>query len=130
VGTAISNAAFNPTEYRGLIAFRQPYEISTTSYILPHCDARPTMYRFATDAPIDLDEFRARLRKMTDAQLLRYGKAARYMRSPTAYFGKAPRETFVIQLWECRVEWKRRSVMQTPFEHDATNGRCVRGRTG
>jgi hypothetical protein len=88
------------------------------------------MYRFATDAPIDLDEFRARLRKMTDAQLLRYGKAARYMRSPTAYFGKAPRETFVIQLWECRVEWKRRSVMQTPFEHDATNGRCVRGRTG
>jgi hypothetical protein len=52
VGTAISNAAFNPTEYRGLIAFQQPYEIPTTSYILPHCDARPTMYRFATDAPL------------------------------------------------------------------------------
>ena len=30
------------------------------------------MYRFATDAPIDLEEFRARLQKMTDAQLLRF----------------------------------------------------------
>lgn len=66
------------------------------------------MYRFATDAPIDLEEFRARLRKMTDAQLLRFGKAARYLCSPTAYFGKAPRETFIIQLRECRAEWKRR----------------------
>jgi hypothetical protein len=66
------------------------------------------MYRFATDAPIDLDEFHARLREMTDAELFRYGKAARYMCSPTAYFGDAPRETFVIQLRECRAEWKRR----------------------
>jgi len=62
------------------------------------------MYRSATDAPIDLDEFRARLRKMMDAQLLRYGKAAHYMCLPTAYFGKAPRESFVIQLRECRAE--------------------------
>jgi hypothetical protein len=68
------------------------------------------MYRFATDAPIDVEEFRARLQKMTDAQLLRYGKAARYMCSPIAYFGKAPRETFVIQLRECRAEWKRRKA--------------------
>jgi hypothetical protein len=52
------------------------------------------MYRFATDAPIDVEEFRARLRKITDAELLRYGKAARYMCSPTAYFGKRPREAF------------------------------------
>ena len=68
------------------------------------------VYRFATDGPIDVEEFRARLQKMTDAQLLRYGKAARYMCSPTAYFGKAPRETFVIQLRECRAEWKRRKA--------------------
>lgn len=65
------------------------------------------MYRFATDGPLDIEEFRARLRKMTDAQLLRYGKAARYMCSPDAYFGKGPHETFVIQLRECRAEWKR-----------------------
>ena len=110
MGTAISNAALGLTECRGLIAFQQPYEIPTTSYILPHCDARPTMYRFATDAPIDLEEFRARLRKMTDGELLRYGKAARYMNSPAAYFGNGPRETFVIQLRECRAEWKRRKA--------------------
>jgi hypothetical protein len=65
------------------------------------------MYRFATDAPIAVEEFRARLRKMTDAELLRFGKAARYMCSPAANFGK-PREAFVIQLRECRAEWKRR----------------------
>jgi hypothetical protein len=70
------------------------------------------MYRFATDAPIDVEEFRVRLRKMTDAQFLRYGKAARYMCSPTAYFGNAPRETFVIRLRECRAEWKRRNGRQ------------------
>jgi hypothetical protein len=70
------------------------------------------MYKFATDSPLDVEEFRARLRKMTNAQLLRYGKAARYMCSPTAYFGKVPRETFVIQLRECRVEWRRRQEKQ------------------
>ena len=48
------------------------------------------MCRFATDGPLDVEAFRARLRKMTDAQLLRYGKAARYMCSPDAYFGEAP----------------------------------------
>jgi hypothetical protein len=31
------------------------------------------MHRFATDAPIDVAEFRARLRKMTVAELLKYG---------------------------------------------------------
>jgi|HubBroStandDraft_1064217.scaffolds.fasta_scaffold356463_2 hypothetical protein len=68
------------------------------------------MYRVATDAPIDLEEYRARLRKMRSAELIRFGKAARYMCSPTAYFGNAPRETFVIQLQECREEWKRREA--------------------
>jgi hypothetical protein len=37
------------------------------------------MYRFARDEAIDLDELRTRLRKMTDADLLRFGKAARFM---------------------------------------------------
>ena len=68
------------------------------------------MYRFATDAPIDLEEFRARLRKMSDKQLLEEGKAARYMCSKIANFGKPPREVFVVQLRECRAEWKRRKT--------------------
>jgi hypothetical protein len=73
-------------------------------------DRLPCYVRFSKDAPVNVEEFRARLRKMTDAQLLGYGKAARNMCSPIAYFGKAPRETFVIQLRECRAEWKRRKA--------------------
>jgi hypothetical protein len=51
-----------------------------------HCEARMSisfkstresepMYRFATDHPLDVEEFRAPLRKMTDAELLKYGRA-------------------------------------------------------
>lgn len=68
------------------------------------------MYRFATDAPIDVEEFRARLQKMTDAELLRYWEAATFMCSPAAYFGKAPCQSFVIQLRECREEFRRRKA--------------------
>lgn len=55
------------------------------------------MYRFtANDAP-DLNDLRTRLRKMSDAELQRFGKAARYMCSPAANLGKAPRQAFVVQ---------------------------------
>lgn len=65
------------------------------------------MYRFTKDE-IDLDELRGRLRKMTDGELLAFGRAARNMCSP--HFGKPPREAFVIQLREAREEWKRRKA--------------------
>ena len=61
------------------------------------------MYRFARDEEIDLDELRSRLRKMTDQDLLRFGKAARFMCRD-----KSPRQVFVIQLEEARAEWRRR----------------------
>ena len=51
------------------------------------------MYRFARNEEIDLDELRTRLRKMTDEDLLRFGKAARFM-----YRRKKPRQAFLIQL--------------------------------
>jgi len=41
------------------------------------------MYRFTQDT-IDLDELRARLRKMTDAELIAFGEAARRMCSRLA----------------------------------------------
>jgi hypothetical protein len=63
----------------------------------------------------DVEELRARLRKMTDEELLRSGKNAAYMCSPWANMGKPPRETFVIQLRECRAEWRRR---HPSGEHD------------
>ena len=49
------------------------------------------------EEPIDLSQLRARLRNMTDEQLLRFGKAARFMCAD-----KSPREVFVVQLNEAR----------------------------
>jgi hypothetical protein len=58
---------------------------------------------------LDLEALRTRLQKMNDAELLRYGQAAKSMCSPDAYFVQAPRQVFVVQLEEARREWKRRS---------------------
>jgi hypothetical protein len=63
--------------------------------------------QFTSDT-VDLEELRARLRKMSDVELIASGKAARHMCSPGANFGKPPRECFVIALRECREEWRRR----------------------
>jgi hypothetical protein len=56
----------------------------------------------------DAEELRTRLRKITDEELLRSGKAGFYICSPEANFGKPPLEVFVVQLTECRAEWSRR----------------------
>jgi hypothetical protein len=62
---------------------------------------------FTTDE-VDLEAYRARLRKMTDEELNREGKAGRYLCSPLANFGKPPRKVFVIHLEEVKAEWRRR----------------------
>jgi len=61
------------------------------------------------DSALDVNALRAWVQKMTDAQLLAFGKAARYMCSPKANMGKPPRDVFVIQLNEARAEWRRRN---------------------
>ena len=69
----------------------------------------------AADAGIDLEQLRARLRRMSDDELIRFGKAGRYMCSPEAQpFGGTvpPRPEFVIQLREAREEWRRRKSQQ------------------
>jgi hypothetical protein len=40
----------------------------------------------------DLEQLRARLRKMTDEELLWFGKAAQYMVTPWANMGKPPKK--------------------------------------
>ena len=57
---------------------------------------------------VDVEALRKRLRKMTDAELLRFGKDNRYMCSPYANLGQYPLEAFVIQLREARAEGRRR----------------------
>ena len=60
----------------------------------------------------DREAFRKRLAKMTDSELIRYGQAAKEMCK--AGFGQAPPETFVIQLEECRAEWRKRHPKDGP----------------
>jgi hypothetical protein len=52
-----------------------------------------------------LDQCRARLQRMDDAALERFGKAAAYIASPATNLGHPPREPFLVQLREARVEW-------------------------
>ena len=61
-----------------------------------------------TSDEVDLEACRARLRKMSDEELIRHGKAARYMCSSAANLGKPPRKVFVVQLEEVKAEWRRR----------------------
>jgi hypothetical protein len=62
------------------------------------------MYQFSTNDGPDSAEVRERLRKITDEQLLEFGKAANFMCSARANMNRPPRETFVIQLEEARSE--------------------------
>jgi hypothetical protein len=57
---------------------------------------------------LDVDALRTRFKKMSDEELREFGKAARYMVSPTANMGKSPLPAFVLQLEEARAEWRRR----------------------
>jgi hypothetical protein len=59
-------------------------------------------------ATLDVDTLRTRLRKMSDEELRKFGKAARYMVSPTANMSRPPLPAFVLQLEEARAEWRRR----------------------
>jgi hypothetical protein len=60
-------------------------------------------------ANLDVEELRRRLRKMSDKELREFGKAARYMVSPTANIGKPPLPAFVLQLEEARAECRSRT---------------------
>ncbi len=64
----------------------------------------------SSDGDVDVESLRTRLRRMNDQELRRFGRAAKSMCSPHAYFGKPPRQTFVIQLQEARAEWDRRKA--------------------
>jgi len=59
------------------------------------------MYGF-TRENINLDTIRERIAKMTDDQLLAYGKSAASMAE------RSDRETWKVQLAEARAEWRRR----------------------
>jgi hypothetical protein len=53
-------------------------------------------------------ELLVRLRKMSDAELVRFGRAAKDMCAHDARSGKTPIPDYVEQLVEARAEWRRR----------------------
>jgi hypothetical protein len=72
-------------------------------------------------ATLDVEGLRTRLRNMSDDELREFGKAARYIVSPTANMGKPPLPTFVLRLEEARAEWRRRRVEQRSTTFIATD---------
>lgn len=60
------------------------------------------------DKYIDLAAIRAHLRKLSDVELIREGRAARELISPKGRGVRSPRKVFVVGLEECRAEWRRR----------------------
>ena len=56
----------------------------------------------------DIERLRERLRKMSDQELIQFGKDVRYLCSPEANFGKPPLEVWTMQLRDGREEWRRR----------------------
>jgi hypothetical protein len=64
----------------------------------------------------DVEKKRDRLRKLSDEELVREGKAGRYMCSANVNFRKPPRDEFVIDLRLCKEEWRRRRHPNTRNE--------------
>jgi hypothetical protein len=62
--------------------------------------------------PFDRKLFRKRLAKMTNHELIQYHKAATHI--TTLGMEQISRERFVIQLQECRNEWRRRHRKKAP----------------
>src|SRR5215469_13956853 len=67
---------------------------------------------FAAPLSSDINELRARLRAMSNAQLRRFARTARLMCSRVAQFGPGDRTpvAFEIQLEEAVIEWQRRNL--------------------
>ena len=58
-----------------------------------------------------IEEFRKRLRGLSEKELIRFGEAARYMADPRNSADKRTvRDVYVMQLQLCREEWLRRQI--------------------
>jgi hypothetical protein len=57
--------------------------------------------------PEGIEQIRARLSKMSDHELRKFGRAARDLSDPKKNFG-TPNPVFKVQLEEARAEWRRR----------------------
>ena len=79
-----------------------------------HSGLQVTLHRYQREfmiqsEPQSIEQIRERIRKMSDAELCKYGRAARDLSDPKKNFGP-PNPAFKIQLDETRAEWKRRHL--------------------
>jgi hypothetical protein len=58
--------------------------------------------------PGNAREIRKRVRKMSDAELLRYGAVCKSMCSTETNLDKPSRDAWTVQLQEARAEWRKR----------------------
>lgn len=66
---------------------------------------------FDPSVGLNLEQLRDRLKRFSEQELIRFGKAARYMCSPESqpFGGKQPPDpVFVVQLEEAREEYRQR----------------------
>jgi hypothetical protein len=84
------------------------------------------MIGFESDE-VTLQKLRARLRNMTDEQLIQFGKSVRELAAPSV---AATANPFQRQLEEARAEWKRRRELQVnkPLGAFLDKDRCFRCR--
>ena len=62
---------------------------------------------------LDLEELRARLRNMKDAELNHFLMSVMQMCTPIANMGQPPRDEFIVQLAEIKAEQERRRRLKT-----------------
>jgi hypothetical protein len=74
--------------------------------VLPYSD----LSHIASHITVDVDAIRAKLRAMSDSELIAFGKQMRGLVYPLTYGGdgKPSVSAFSIQLPEARAEWRRR----------------------
>ena len=61
----------------------------------------------------DIENLRERLHKLSERELIQFGKDVRYLCSPESNFGKPPLEVWAAQLREGCEEWRRRHPKNT-----------------
>jgi hypothetical protein len=62
---------------------------------------------FAGEQPLEVEELRARLRRISDEELRALGETAQNRCSLEANEGRLPQEVFMVQLHEAIAEWQR-----------------------
>lgn len=68
----------------------------------------PSLNCCSCQSPLDVKHLRARIAKMDDSVLLRFGLVSNYLCAAECALGETPTQAYALQLREARHEWHRR----------------------